>query len=96
MPIYEYTAASPEQGCPHCQASFEVFARISDADLTQCPQCGAPLKRLISVASVVSGSAHVHNEAYFSKRGFTQYKKAGGGVYEKTAGDGPQFISGND
>lgn len=96
MPIYEYSAADPQHCCPHCQTSFEVFARISDADLAQCPQCGSPVKRLISAASVISGTAHLHKESHFSKRGFTQYKKAGGGVYEKTAGDGPQFISGND
>lgn len=93
MPIYEYTATHPDQRCAHCEGSFDVLARISDPDLTHCPECGAPVKRLISVASVIGGSAHVLNEAHFSKRGFTQYKKAGGGVYEKTAGDGPRFIS---
>lgn len=95
MPIYEYAARDPQQACAHCQTGFEVFARISDAELAQCPRCGAPLRRLISAASVVSGTAHVHQESHFSKRGFTQYRKAGGGVYEKTAGDGPQFISGD-
>lgn len=96
MPIYEFTAADPSQNCPHCATRFEIFARISDPELTQCPQCGAPVKRLISVASVIGGQAHLLKESHFSKRGFTQYKKAGGGVYEKTAGDGPQFISGDD
>ena len=28
-----------------------------------------------------------------SRRGLTQYKKAGDGYYEKTAGDGPQVIN---
>ena len=45
---------------------------------------------------MIGGQAHLQKESHFSKRGFTQYKKAGGGVYEKTAGDGPQFISGDD
>jgi hypothetical protein len=26
------------------------------------------------------------------KHGFTQYRKAGGGYYEKTAGEGPRVI----
>ncbi len=96
MPIYEFTAADPSQGCAHCATRFEIFARLSDPELTHCPQCGAPVKRLISVASVIGGQAHLMKESHFSKRGFTQYKKAGGGVYEKTAGDGPQYISGDD
>lgn len=96
MPIYEYTATQPSTSCPHCVGCFEDFARISDPELTQCPQCGAAIKRVISVASVIGGSAHVLQESHFSKRGFTQYKKAGGGVYEKTAGDGPRFISGDE
>lgn len=96
MPIYEFTAADPSQSCAHCATRFEIFARISDPELTRCPQCGAAIKRLISVASVIGGQAHLQKESHFSKRGFTQYKKAGGGVYEKTAGDGPQFISGDD
>lgn len=96
MPIYEYSAADPGQACPHCATRFEILARISDPELTQCPECGAAIKRLISVAAVIGGQAHLLKESHFSKRGFTQYKKAGGGVYEKTAGDGPQFISGDE
>jgi putative FmdB family regulatory protein len=96
MPIYEYTAAVTGAGCPHCTGCFEVMARISDPELTHCPQCGVAIKRVISVASVIGGNAHVLKESHFSKHGFTQYKKAGGGVYEKTAGDGPKFISGDE
>jgi putative FmdB family regulatory protein len=96
MPIYEYIARDAATSCPHCAARFEVLARLSDAELSNCPECGAAVKRLISVASVIGGNAHVLKESHFSKHGFTQYKKAGGGVYEKTAGDGPKFISGDE
>lgn len=97
MPIYEYERNdSTAPGCPRCADRFEVFARISAAELTACPDCGAAVRRVISAPSVIAGNAHLMKEAHFSKRGFTQYKKAGGGVYEKTAGDGPQYISGND
>ncbi|MCC6592700.1 MAG: zinc ribbon domain-containing protein [Xanthomonadales bacterium] len=92
MPIYEYAACDPQLACTHCRVGFEVFARISDAELRQCPQSGLAVRRVISAAAVVSGSAHLQQEAHFSKRGFTQYRKAGGGIYEKTAGDGPQYI----
>ncbi|MCB1610603.1 MAG: zinc ribbon domain-containing protein [Xanthomonadales bacterium] len=96
MPIYEYTATDPAQSCEQCAHCFEILARISDPELAQCPNCGNPVKRVISVASVIGGNAHVLKESHFSKHGFTQYKKAGGGVYEKTAGDGPKYISGDE
>ncbi|MFO1496633.1 MAG: zinc ribbon domain-containing protein [Lysobacterales bacterium] len=97
MPIYEYAKSDPDvAGCAHCSAGFEVFARLSAADLQQCPQCGAAVRRVISAPSVIGGNAHVLKESHFSKHGFTQYKKAGGGVYEKTAGDGPRYISGDE
>lgn len=93
MPIYEYAAAA--KGCPYCEAHFDVLQKMSDAEVTQCPQCGSAVIRVISVSSVASGGAHVLKEAHFSKRGFTQYRRAGNGVYEKTAGKGPKFISGD-
>ena len=92
MPIYEY--APTGNGCPHCEAHFDVLQRLADAALTQCPQCGAPVVRVIGVASVAVGSAHVLKEDNFTKKGFAQYRRAGKGVYEKTAGKGPKFISG--
>lgn len=97
MPIYEYAKSDAgAAGCAHCERGFEVFARISAADLTACPQCGAAVHRVMSAPSVIGGNAHLLKESHFSKHGFTQYKKAGGGVYEKTAGDGPRYISGDE
>ncbi len=93
MPIYEYEAVDAGSACENCAKVIEVFAKVSDPELLSCPQCGAALKRIISVASIAGGQAHLMQESHFSKRGFTQYKKAGGGVYEKTAGDGPRYIS---
>ena len=39
------------------------------------------------------GGSHLLKEGNLAKKGFTQYRRAGGGVYEKTAGKGPDFIS---
>jgi putative FmdB family regulatory protein len=95
MPIYEYQAMEACANAKPCNGTVEVFAKMSDADLTHCPQCGVAIKRVISASNNAIGSAHLMQEKNFAAKGFTQYKKAGGGVYEKTAGDGPQFISGN-
>jgi putative FmdB family regulatory protein len=44
MPIYEYR-------CGECGFQKEFLQRISDAQLTDCPQCGKPaLNKLLSAA----------------------------------------------
>ena len=93
MPIYEYEPQDPCRTCEKCANGLEVFARLSDPELVACPDCGNPVRRIISVPSIASGQSHLMQESNFSKKGFTQYKKAGGGVYEKTAGNGPRYIS---
>jgi putative FmdB family regulatory protein len=94
MPIYEY-ATTTAKGCAHCKAHFDVLQKLSDTALIHCPQCGAAIARVISPPSVASGNAHVLKESHVAKHGFTQYRRAGKGVYEKTAGKGPKYISGD-
>ena len=44
MPIYEYA-------CESCNHQMEAIQKMSDAPLTDCPECGKPeLKKLISAA----------------------------------------------
>lgn len=44
MPIYEYR-------CESCGHELDKLQKLSDAPLTDCPECGQPaLKRLISAA----------------------------------------------
>ena len=44
MPIYEYK-------CSDCEHELEKLQKISDAALTDCPECGKPtLKKMISAA----------------------------------------------
>ena len=98
MPIYEYRATDQDHACFYCYSGFETLQKIADDALTVCPECGNTIQRVISPPNLQSKtlSSDVLNPNHFAKRGFTQYKKAGGGVYEKTAGDGPRFISGDD
>jgi putative FmdB family regulatory protein len=92
MPFYEYTSIN-DNDCAYCRDRFTVLQRISDETLTVCAICGGPVKRVISPPHVVSGQAHKLKESNIEKSGFTQYKKIGKGVYEKTAGKGPGVIS---
>ncbi|MCM8791784.1 MAG: zinc ribbon domain-containing protein [Candidatus Omnitrophica bacterium] len=60
MPTYEYL-------CTGCESHFEFFQYITEPAKDTCPQCGKPLKRLIS-----SGAGII-----FKGRGFyaTDYRK---------------------
>ncbi len=93
MPIYQYMP--DDVACGHCRDGIERLQRLADPALTACPECGAPIHRVISAPQVVSGQAHRTSESHAGKHGFTQYKRAGKGVYEKTVGKGPAFISGD-
>jgi len=93
MPIYEYAAV--DKGCAYCEAHFDLRQKLADTELTACPQCGAPIKRVLSAPNVAIGNAHVLKEGNVAAKGFTQYRRAGKGVYEKTAGNGPKYISGD-
>jgi len=48
-----------------------------------------------AAANKLAGMAHLSNPNHIEKHGFTQYRKVGKGVYEKTAGKGPDYISGD-
>lgn len=91
MPIYRYQ--SNESGCPHCQAGFDQLQKLNDAELTECPKCAAPVRRVICAPALAIGGNHLLSEKKIGEKGFTQYKKIGKGVYEKTAGKGPDIIS---
>ena len=91
MPIYEYKP-NHEKGCNFCSEGFELIRKISEPTLLVCPQCGVAVERIISVPNLAKSGPSL-NPANLEKHGFTQYRKSGKGVYEKTAGKGPKVIS---
>ena len=89
MPIYEYAPTSGQ--CDKCHGLFEVVQRIADAKLNACPTCGQPCERRIS--AVALGGTYSISDDKIKHSGLTKYKKAGDGVYERTAGTGgPELI----
>jgi len=90
MPLYEY---EPNSGhCDHCRGRFEVLQRVKDEPLTQCPECGRPCHRVFSSFAPIKSERATLNPKNLQRQGFTQYKRAGDGYYEKTCGDGPNVI----
>ena len=89
MPIYEYAPTSGH--CEKCNGRFEVMQRMADAKLTTCPTCAQTCERRIS--AVALGGNWSLSDSKINSSGLTQYKKAGDGVYERTAGSGgPEVI----
>jgi putative FmdB family regulatory protein len=91
MPIYAYKPENKTE-CDYCEDGFDYLQKIADPHLTECPECGAPVKRIITAPNI-AGSSPSLSEENISKHGFTQYRKLEKGVYEKTAGKGPGIIS---
>jgi putative FmdB family regulatory protein len=52
MPAYEYV-------CESCNSHFERRQKMSEPEITDCPQCGGSVKRLISggAGAIVKGGA---------------------------------------
>ena len=93
MPIYAYKAVDQVDSCEYCKAEFELLQKLSEAQLEVCPQCGHPVVQIIAAPNLKRGDANLLDSDNISKHGFTQYKRAGDGVYEKSAGTGPRYIS---
>ena len=59
MPVYEYE-------CDECVKVFEVQQRMSDSPLTDCPECGAPVKKLMSMSSFQLKGGGWYSDGYSS------------------------------
>lgn len=92
MPLYDFAPRSGK--CSLCKGRFEAFQRMGEKPLTSCPQCGKPCERLVSAATITGRFST--SDSRVKELGMTKYKKAGEGVYEKTAGRGPNVIRKKD
>ena len=94
MPLYVYQVIR-EDGQPG--ERFEIMQGIRDAALTEHPETGEPVKRVVA-APAVAGS---HSQTAIERKlkdpnqlenmGFTRYEKQGS-TYVKPAGKGPDQI----
>ena len=80
MPFYEYELC--EGDCVVCGGKFTLRRPLSAAELTKCPACKRPVRKLIStVNSPMKLKPLSVTDA--KKAGFTIYKKLGKGEYER-------------
>ena len=81
MPIREYVADDSSASCPYCSAGFELLEGIHAEAIEKCPECGAPIHRVLSAPRIGRSESGLHDRA--KSAGFTTYKKTGTGEYEK-------------
>lgn len=86
MPVYQFE-------CLACEIVFEDLQDISSSTPTPCPACGKECNRIVSQVSVTIRKDISPDKA--AQRGFTTYKRAGEGVWEKQAGEGRDMIMGS-
>ena len=79
MPMYVYEAKSG--GCAKCASpGFEVMQSINDAKLTQCPDCGVEIFRVIQAPGLGHSETDLHYRA--KRAGFKCLKRVQKGEYE--------------
>jgi len=96
MPIYVYEIVD-ESGAGGQR--FEVMQRIADEKLTQHPETGEPVRRVITAPNIIGKHSSASEKAVLSdkslaKHGFTKYERTGDGTYDRTAGtQGPKTLT---
>ena len=95
MPTYVYETLLPgDQPSP----TFEVVQRMSEPALTQHPDTGEPVRRVLQAPHIggqwsESSDRHRMSDRGLAANGFAKYVKTGDGSYEKTTGEGPRKLS---
>lgn len=90
MPIYEYEHS--DQFCSLGKA-FDVTQSVHDATLTSCPQCGRPVRKLISLSNINTPKTNTE----LRDQGFTKLVRRDKGIYENvTPRDGESKVMYHD
>lgn len=83
MPVYEYEHLG--EGCARGKV-FEISQSIADARLTECPDCGREVKRLVSLFAVSTPKTN----SDLKNLGFTKLVRRDNGVYENVTATGKE------
>jgi putative FmdB family regulatory protein len=90
MPIYEYQHLKGT--CPRGEV-FEVEQSIHDKPLKRCPDCGEPVRKVVSRINISTPKTN----SELRDLGFTKLVRRDDGVYENvTARDGESTVMDRD
>ena len=80
MPYYEYEVCDGD--CKMCGGKFTLRRPVSAAELTKCPACKKPVRKLLSnFSSPIKLKPLSISDA--KKAGFSVFKKVSKGEYER-------------
>ena len=84
MPTYGYQAKAA-RGCDLCRKGFEIVQSMQDAPLEACPDCSAPVQRVISVPYINThpSTRSLLSDKNIKRHGFTKLVNEGGGKFRK-------------
>jgi putative FmdB family regulatory protein len=80
MPFYEYEACG--EGCTVCRAGFTLRRPVTAPELTKCPLCKRPVRKIISAFNTPTMLKPV-SVSRAKNAGFTVLKKVAKGEYER-------------
>ena len=83
MPIYEYK-------CEKCRKQFERLQKISDPLCKKCPDCGGPLRKVVSSPAIQFKGNGFYINDYPKKSGPESDKKGGENETKNTAAKEPK------
>jgi len=95
MPTYIYEVIS-ESGEPG--ERFEIVQKITDPPLTNHPETGQAVRRVFTPPWIAGKLApmrtekNLRDDKKLERLGFTRYEKSADGTYQKTCGQGPDFL----
>jgi putative FmdB family regulatory protein len=87
MPVYEYEP--DDHLCAMCDGRVRVIQSINEAPIPYCPDCGLPVRKVVSNVQIKLNQ-EVDPER---TKGFSTFRRAESGVWEKIAGPGPETIN---
>lgn len=82
MPVYEYEHLN--EGECVLGPSFELTQTMYSAPFTRCPECGQPVRKLVSLASISTPKTN----SDLKNLGFTKLVRRDHGVYENVTATG--------
>ncbi len=82
MPTYDYRALDPDKAPACCAEGFEIVQTMSEAPLEKCPECGAPIHKLIVAPGFVTKQTKSKlSDKNLKAAGFKKLVKEGDGKY---------------
>ena len=83
MPVYEYEHIGKPCGVGE---RFEVTQSINSDKLVECPACGRPVRRIISLVSINTPKTN----SDLKNLGFTKLVRRDNGIYENVTATGKE------